>query len=219
MLRFNAQLRETRDLTMDVTQGFARDFVNAMRNGAGAMQAFQTAAMNALNKIADKLMDMAAQQLVNNAFGGAGGLMSMFGGGGGMSAYGGGGAMDQGPTMAMLASAKGNAFYGGKVIPFARGGIVNRPTLFPMAGGRTGLMGEAGEEGIFPLLRGPGGKLGVAAYGGSTRVSIAGTTVVIQGDAGEKTAALIEQRLSERDRRLSDTILRTVTQARSRRVA
>ena len=62
--------------------------------------------------------------------------------------------------------AKGDAFYGGNVIPFARGGIVHKPTLFPMAKG-TGLMGEAGPEAIMPLARTSTGALGVKAAGGS----------------------------------------------------
>lgn len=62
-------------------------------------------------------------------------------------------------------SANGNAFSGGRVIPFASGGaLVDRPTTFPMAGGNTGLMGEAGPEAIFPLKR-QGGKLGLDASG------------------------------------------------------
>ena len=63
-----------------------------------------------------------------------------------------------------LANANGNAFNNGKVTPFARGGIVTGPTLFPMAKG-TGLMGEAGPEAVMPLTR-IGGKLGVQATGG-----------------------------------------------------
>lgn len=65
-----------------------------------------------------------------------------------------------------MLNANGNAFRGGRVIPFARGGVVTGPTLFPMADGATGLMGEAGEEGILPLRRGPNGRLGVEASGG-----------------------------------------------------
>lgn len=49
--------------------------------------------------------------------------------------------------------------------PFARGGIVNRPTYFSMSNGRAGVMGERSEEAIMPLTRGPGGGLGVMAYG------------------------------------------------------
>jgi hypothetical protein len=63
----------------------------------------------------------------------------------------------------VVPSAKGNAFYGGNVIPFAKGGVVSSPMTFPMTGGKTGLMGEAGPEAIMPLKRGKGGKLGVVA--------------------------------------------------------
>lgn len=63
-------------------------------------------------------------------------------------------------------SAYGNVFAGGNIIPFASGGVVNRPTMFPMARGATGLMGEAGPEAVMPLRRGSDGKLGVGVAGG-----------------------------------------------------
>lgn len=63
--------------------------------------------------------------------------------------------------------AKGGAFIGGaQITAFADGGVLNRPTYFGMSGGRVGLAGEAGAEGVFPLERGPDGRLGVKAYGG-----------------------------------------------------
>jgi hypothetical protein len=61
-----------------------------------------------------------------------------------------------------LGFANGAAFAQNGIQPFARGGIVSQPTLFPFAKG-TGLMGEAGPEAIMPLKRGADGKLGVAA--------------------------------------------------------
>jgi hypothetical protein len=73
----------------------------------------------------------------------------------------------------VTASAKGNVFSGGEVQPFAKGGvftnkIVSGPTLFDM-----GLMGEAGDEGIFPLGRTRSGELGVKAIGsGSSNVTV-----------------------------------------------
>jgi lambda family phage tail tape measure protein len=70
----------------------------------------------------------------------------------------------------LFANAKGNAFAGGQVMPFADGGIVNSPTLFPMRGG-TGLMGEAGPEAILPLARGSDGSLGVRG-GGGTHITV-----------------------------------------------
>lgn len=56
----------------------------------------------------------------------------------------------------------GGAFSQGKVMPFAKGGVVTSPTTFPMQGA-TGLMGEAGPEAIMPLARGADGRLGVRA--------------------------------------------------------
>jgi lambda family phage tail tape measure protein len=77
-----------------------------------------------------------------------------------------------GPPVTAMPNANGNAFAGGSVIPFAKGGVVSSPMLFPMSGGQTGLMGEAGPEAIMPLKRGKDGKLGVAAGGSSTQVNI-----------------------------------------------
>jgi lambda family phage tail tape measure protein len=85
-------------------------------------------------------------------------------------------------------SAMGNVFAQNGIQPFARGGIVDRPTLFPFANG-TGLMGEAGPEAIMPLKRGKDGKLGVAG-GSSMNVSVnvdaAGSNV--QGDSTQANA-------------------------------
>ncbi len=66
---------------------------------------------------------------------------------------------------------KGGAISQGRVMPFARGGVVNGPTNFAMRGGM-GLMGEAGPEAIMPLRRGADGKLGVAAAGGGGAVQV-----------------------------------------------
>lgn len=86
----------------------------------------------------------------------------LFGGGGGVPTSSPGvPASASGP----LYSANGNAFFGGNVIPFARGGVVTRPTMFPMADG-AGLMGEAGPEAVMPLQRDNRGRLGVVAQGG-----------------------------------------------------
>ena len=59
---------------------------------------------------------------------------------------------------------KGLAFAGSGVVPYAKGGIVSKPTMFQYADGASGsfgLMGEAGAEAIMPLKRGPSGRLGV----------------------------------------------------------
>jgi lambda family phage tail tape measure protein len=62
--------------------------------------------------------------------------------------------------------ANGGAFAQNGIVPYAKGGVVNRPTMFKFANGGTmqnGVMGEAGPEAIMPLKRGADGKLGVAA--------------------------------------------------------
>jgi len=67
----------------------------------------------------------------------------------------------------LLPFEKGGAFSAGRVVPFANGGVVSSPTMFPMRGA-TGLMGEAGPEAIMPLARGADGSLGVRGGGGGS---------------------------------------------------
>lgn len=89
----------------------------------------------------------------------------------------------------------GDAFSGGKVIPFARGGVVSSPMLFPMARGM-GLMGEAGPEAVMPLKRTASGELGVQVADGhkTTQGSITIVTPVIsvQIDGREIARAVTE---------------------------
>lgn len=75
-------------------------------------------------------------------------------------------------------SAKGNVVAENKIVPFAYGGVVDKPTIFPMANGM-GLMGEAGPEAIMPLRRNANGRLGVEASGAGAGVA----NVVVNVDA------------------------------------
>tara|TARA_S200000501_G_scaffold110296_1_gene103619 strand:- start:2737 stop:5022 length:2286 start_codon:yes stop_codon:yes gene_type:complete len=70
-------------------------------------------------------------------------------------------------------SAKGNVFAQNKIVPYSYGGVVNRPSIFPLANGGVGLMAEAGSpEAIMPLKRGANGKLGVESSGGMGNVVV-----------------------------------------------
>jgi phage-related minor tail protein len=60
----------------------------------------------------------------------------------------------------------------------ANGGVVTGPTMFPLRGGRMGLMGEAGPEAVMPLARTSDGRLGVATSGGGGNVTIVNNTGV-----------------------------------------
>ena len=92
--------------------------------------------------------------------GGFGGLLSgLFGGGGG------------GDLFSMFGGSSGMFFAKGGLIPYAAGGIVHRPTVFPMANGM-GLMGEAGPEAVMPLKRTASGDLGIQAAGGGSVINI-----------------------------------------------
>jgi len=76
------------------------------------------------------------------------------------------GALSGGKAIFGIPSAMGNVFDRGRLVPMANGAVLDRPTYFPMADGKTGLAGEAGLEGVLPLRRGPGGRLGVETSGG-----------------------------------------------------
>ena len=88
-----------------------------------------------------------------------------------------------GDVLELTQNAKGNVYAKNKIVPFAYGGIVNKPTIFPMAKG-AGIMGEAGPEAIMPLRRGSNGKLGVEASGGvgNVVVNVDASGSKVQGD-------------------------------------
>jgi len=90
--------------------------------------------------------------------------------------------------------ANGGVWSGGsQVKAFADGGVVGGPTTFPMAGGKTGLMGEAGPEAIMPLKRGANGKLGVQAEGGSQGNVVVNQSFNFSANGDDSVKKLIAQ--------------------------
>lgn len=172
--------KEALEFAKDLTKSFVADFRQGLKDGEGFWGSFANAAMNAMDKIIDKLLNDVIDALfqVNKAGsgGGTGGwlgfLGSLFGGQLGVATSGGVGLY-----------AKGGIFDRADVHKFAKGGaftnqIVTSPTLFKFAKG-TGMMGEAGAEAIMPLSRDASGKLGVSMLGGGQGGE--GKTVVVGG--------------------------------------
>ena len=112
-----------------------------------------------------------------------------------------------GGVTSLFGSANGNVFQNGNVIPFAKGGVVDKPTIFPMANGGTGLMGEAGAEAVMPLRRMSNGRLGVEAENTSGNGNSTAVNVNIYNQSG----ASVETR--RRDDGSMDVFIRKVNEA------
>jgi len=201
-----SRLRDAYDFAKGTFQGFFQDIRFGIADGKGLWGSLADAASNALDRISQKLVDMATDQLFNSLWGNLSGVIG--------GAFG-GGMMGTGGLFA-----NGAAFSGGNVVPFASGGVVSRATTFPMASGRTGVMGEAGPEAIMPLRRLPGGRLGVESAGGGQGGNVITfsprTTITVQGNAGEDTLAKLKAELDKRDRALKEQIPSLVTKAQVR---
>lgn len=175
------ELRELSDFARSTVSGLFTDTLSGIQQGRGVWESFAQAAVNALNKISNKLAEMAINGLWEAAFPSSGGGGGLFGAllNGVFGSFGGGG------DKFAVKAAHGEVFRDGNVIPFAKGGIIDRPTVFGMSGGRTGLAGEAGTEGIFPIRRMSNGDLGVAAANSNQPQSIS-LTVVVEGANGDQ---------------------------------
>lgn len=131
------------DLT-DLSKLFGQSLSTALKGAVVQGKALDTVLRGLAERLASRALDAALSPLTSAIGGGIAGLLG-----------------------GLLGFAHGGVLAGGRVRPFAAGGIVAAPTWFPMADGRTGLMGEAGAEAILPLARGTDGRLGVAAGGSS----------------------------------------------------
>ncbi len=149
---------------MQETMLFTGREVNSLTNGIGGglRRAFDGLIFDGM-KLSDALR-MVAQSMISGVYNVA--MKPVQGAVGGLVAEG----IDS-VLSGLLPFKNGGAFSQGRVMPFAKGGVVSSPTSFPMRGG-AGLMGEAGPEAIMPLARGADGRLGVQASGGARPVTV-----------------------------------------------
>jgi hypothetical protein len=146
-------ISEVADKSREIAQGLAQDILGpikeALTSGELSWQTFADAISRIAQNLAKRLIE-AAFKPIETA------LINAFSGGGGGSG---------GFFASLFGFARGGVFAGGQELTaFARGGVVNRPTVFPFSRG-IGLMGEAGPEAILPLRRGRDGRLGVEMNG------------------------------------------------------
>ncbi|MBP4000679.1 phage tail tape measure protein [Pseudomonas koreensis] len=150
----------------------------------------------------------ASSALLSSLVGAATSYFTGGGGGNGLAAGSAGatssnlGASSAGYSGSYFPQALGGAWSSG-VQMFANGGaftnsIVSTPTAFGMAGGQSGVMGEAGPEAIMPLTRTSSGKLGVIAAGGGsgTAISINAPVTVVTEDRSSEGMQIDQQALS-----------------------
>ena len=166
---FDNQLRDIQGTLSETTRDLGnleRGFSGGLRRAFDGLVFDGLKLSDALSVVAKSMVDTAYSAAINPVMGHLGGLLAD----GVNSAVSG-----------LMPYENGAPFSQGRVMPFAKGGILSGPTTFPMRGG-TGLMGEAGPEAIMPLSRGADGKLGVRAQsGGSVNVTMNISTPDLQG--------------------------------------
>ena len=144
-----------------------------LQQGENAFERLGNVALNVISQIAQAWLSSKLMNFFNGSSGGKG-LGTRFGNAAKGAAAGSAGGIwgAVGGAISGFFNANGNAFSHGRVLPFAQGGVVSSPTMFPMAGNRTGIMGEKGAEAIMPLKRAPNGQLGVQAQTAPATVNI-----------------------------------------------
>lgn len=158
---------QTRDLFTNAFSSMEDAVVNFAITGKGSFSDFTKSILADMARIATR---QASSALLSSLVGAG---ASYFGGGGAAASAGSTAAGYSGDLSGFTPGsiqAKGGAWSGG-VQMFSNGGaftngVVSKPTAFGMAGGQTGVMGEAGPEAIMPLTRTAGGQLGVRAISG-----------------------------------------------------
>ena len=149
--KISTSLKKYRNEALDLNSQIASTIINSFNSMEDALVDFvingKASFKDLVNSILADLTRIAVKKGITSYL--AEGLGSLLGG-----------------TSGAVASgwAHGGAFSGGKVLPFAKGGVLTKPIIFPMANGM-GLAGEEGPEGVLPLTR-INGDLGVKATKG-----------------------------------------------------
>ncbi|MFK4507220.1 hypothetical protein [Bradyrhizobium daqingense] len=194
-LRTAAALQQIGQVGQDITRSVLADFTQQIRNGASAMDALESAGLNALGRLSDKLAQMAADQLWKSAFGGSGGgfnIGSLFGVGG---------------------ASAGPITLGGPAgpVPFFASGTNSAP-------GGLAVVGEEGPE-LVNLPRGsqviPNDAL-KAGVGGSVSAPV--TISIDARGADQAGLARLQVQLAQLKAELPARVVETVKRARTGRV-
>jgi TP901 family phage tail tape measure protein/lambda family phage tail tape measure protein len=192
-----ADLTSISNIAITSAAGIGDAFAMSFKGIIDGSMTAKEALANFFTSVADMFLDMAAQiitQMITMAILNA--VLGVLPGGDPAKAGG-----DWISAVERLSpNADGNAFGANGIIPFAKGGIVNSPTVFPFAKG-VGLMGEAGPEAILPLKRGADGSLGVMASGGGGN-----TNVVVNVDAKGSSVEGDEQGANQLGRVISAAV-------------
>ncbi|MHB0768169.1 hypothetical protein ACYCVF_29640 [Bradyrhizobium sp. 1.29L] len=212
---------------MNVNRGFFVEFGQQIRSGASAWDAFKDSGLNALGKIADKLMQIAADNLFASAFGGsssgaggiAGAIGSLFGVGGSGTVANGGIVLGGPAGPGVFAAANGGTFgpgwgvvgeRGPELINVHKGGVtvvpnhVSKPFLPGFADG-----GTMSPNGMVSRL--------AAAAGGDTISAPVSINIDATG-ADKEGLARVEGQLRQLKAELPSRIVNTVTDAKKRRL-
>ncbi|CAG4901003.1 tape measure protein [Paraburkholderia saeva] len=156
-----ADLQKWQQAMIDAGNGFISDFVNNIVDGSSAAsKSFADMAESMLKTMAKMMLSDVFQRFARAMLSALPGWNS---------------------TTPATPQALGGVWQRG-VQTYAKGTIITRPTVFPMARG-IGLMGEAGPEAVMPLTRTTSGSLGVNAVMAASPVEI-----IINNNNADQTA-------------------------------
>ena len=200
-------MRQLHDFGQQVNQGLFVEFGQNLRQGMSAWDAFKNAGVNALGKIADKLMSMAADQLFAKAFSGGGGLgvglLGLLGLGGGAPVT-----MGLGGLAAIHHGGYGPGdYFASRTVSSAV--FRNAPRYHDGIGPGERAAIIRNDESVLT----PGQMRALGPASGGVTINGGTTTVNISGSADESTVALLRQELAKRDAEFNSRVVGAVKKA------